>query len=206
MNRGSCTMSQLGDHRARCHPAMFVVYAYKDSQISEFKDSLGQREFGSRPRCCRNDNIRVRSHPASLLSVLNSGRQISEFFCNIKKKMCLLSLWKNQGRMSKKCICIATRAWEQGSNNMAAVTRRTTSSLESQSQTQRILWKVLLYEGLTVQCTATVRTKPSMHESWRTNYIQLEPGVFPATWRGRVTENQALTVWLYYSKPCISIL
>lgn len=27
-------MSQLGDHRARCHPAKFLVYTYKDKFLS----------------------------------------------------------------------------------------------------------------------------------------------------------------------------
>ena len=37
--------------------------------------------------------VRMRSHPASLLSLLNRSRQISEFFCNVKKKknVCLES-------------------------------------------------------------------------------------------------------------------
>lgn len=37
------------------------------------------------------------SHQASLLSVFNKGRQIPEFFCNVKKKKCLLALFNNQG-------------------------------------------------------------------------------------------------------------
>lgn len=36
-------------------------------------------------------NFRTGSHPASLLSVLNRGRQISEFFCNVKRK-CVLAV------------------------------------------------------------------------------------------------------------------
>lgn len=102
-------MSQLGDHRARCHPAKFLVYAYKDSQISEFKASLGQREFKSRPRYCRNDNFRVGSHPASLLPVLNNGRKISEFFCNVKtkKKKCAYCLFQ---RIKRECPRNTTQA------------------------------------------------------------------------------------------------
>jgi hypothetical protein len=33
----------------------------------------------------------VGSHPANLLSVLNIGKQITKFFCNVKKKKCLMS-------------------------------------------------------------------------------------------------------------------
>jgi hypothetical protein len=70
---------------------------YKGRQIPEFKVSLGQiPEFKIslghskvRPRCGRNGNF-------SLSPVLNKGRQISEVFCNVKKKnVCLLSP-KNQ--------------------------------------------------------------------------------------------------------------
>ena len=58
-------------------------------QIPEFKVSLGHSE--SRPRCGRNGNFRTMSHTTSLLSVLIKGSQASEFFCNVKKNMCLLS-------------------------------------------------------------------------------------------------------------------
>jgi hypothetical protein len=53
-------------------------------------------------RCDRSGNFRAGSHPTSLPSVLYKGRQISEFFRNVKKNKtkqnktgCLLSL-KNQ--------------------------------------------------------------------------------------------------------------
>jgi hypothetical protein len=46
---------------------------YKGRQISEFIVSLGQGRV--KPRCGRNGNFRRRSHPASLLSLLNRGRQ-----------------------------------------------------------------------------------------------------------------------------------
>jgi hypothetical protein len=58
-------------------------------QIPEFKVSLGHIE--SRPRCCRNGNFRTGSHPASLPSLLNRGRQISEFFCK-DKRQCVLAV------------------------------------------------------------------------------------------------------------------
>ena len=61
----------------------------KCKRISKFNVSLGHSE--SRPRCGRNGNFRTMSHTTSLLSVLIKGSQASEFFCNVKKKMCLLS-------------------------------------------------------------------------------------------------------------------
>jgi hypothetical protein len=60
-------------------------------QISEFKDSLGQKEFRSKSRLGRNSNFRTGSHQASLLSGFNKGRQISEFFFN-KKNVLVVSL------------------------------------------------------------------------------------------------------------------
>ena len=41
-----------------------------DRQIPEFKVSLGQREFGSRPRHHKNGLFREGFHPAILFSVL----------------------------------------------------------------------------------------------------------------------------------------
>jgi hypothetical protein len=61
---------------------MRQLVRYKDMQNPEFKVSLGQRE--ARPRCGRNGYFRAGSHPTSLLSVLHKGRQIFEFFCNVK--------------------------------------------------------------------------------------------------------------------------
>jgi len=50
----------------------------------------------SRPKYSENGNFGAESHSTSLLSVLNKGRQISEFFYNVKgKNICLPSL-KNQ--------------------------------------------------------------------------------------------------------------
>ena len=60
------------------HPAKFFVYAYQGKQISALRICLGQRRI--RPRCGRNDNFKTGSHPASLSSVLNRGRQGSEFY------------------------------------------------------------------------------------------------------------------------------
>jgi hypothetical protein len=60
---------------------------YKCRKIPEFKINLGHRE--SRPRCGRNGNFRTGSHTGSLLFMLNRGRQISEFFCNVKSKCAL---------------------------------------------------------------------------------------------------------------------
>lgn len=61
------------------HPAI-----YKDRQIPEFKVSLGQIELKFRQS--QNGNSRVGPHPASKPSVYNRGRQISELFCNAKKR------------------------------------------------------------------------------------------------------------------------
>jgi hypothetical protein len=40
----------------------------------------------------RNRNFRTGSHTASLSSVLNRGRKISEFICNVKRK-CVLAVF-----------------------------------------------------------------------------------------------------------------
>jgi hypothetical protein len=47
----------------------FFIYVYKGRQVPELKVSLGQSEFRFRPRCGKNGNFRVRSHPADLLFV-----------------------------------------------------------------------------------------------------------------------------------------
>ncbi|EDL90558.1 rCG63192 [Rattus norvegicus] len=85
----------VSDYRSS-HQATFFVYAYKGRQISEFKDSPRQREFRPSARHGRNDNFRVGFDPTSLSSVLNRGRQISEFFCNVKK-MCACCLLRIKG-------------------------------------------------------------------------------------------------------------
>jgi hypothetical protein len=61
---------------------------YKRRQIPEFKVSLGHTE--SRTGCSRNNNFRTGSHPDSVASMLNRGRQISEFFCNVRRNVCLV--------------------------------------------------------------------------------------------------------------------
>jgi hypothetical protein len=83
----------------------FIVCAYKGRQISKFKVSLAQREFLFRPRCGRNGNFRVESHPASLLSLLNKIRQIFEWFCNVKKQKCA------------KCFSIGFKGLEPRNDN-----------------------------------------------------------------------------------------
>ena len=51
---------------------------------AEFKVSLEQRML--RSTFGRKGNFRAGSHPTSLSSVFNKGRQIPEFFCNVKGK------------------------------------------------------------------------------------------------------------------------
>jgi hypothetical protein len=58
---------------------------YKGRQIPEFK----VKHSKVRPRCGRNNNFRTGSHPASLASMYNRSRQISEFFCTVKRKRVL---------------------------------------------------------------------------------------------------------------------
>jgi hypothetical protein len=66
------------------------VYAYRVKWIPEFRVSLGQNKV--RPSRGENGNFRAGYYLTSLRSMLNIGRQISEFFCNAKKKIvCLLS-------------------------------------------------------------------------------------------------------------------
>jgi hypothetical protein len=71
------------DHRAIFHPAMSFVCAYNFRQIPEFKIRIRQRKFSSSPWSWRNAKFRAGSHPSSLLSVVNKGRQIYGFFSNI---------------------------------------------------------------------------------------------------------------------------
>jgi hypothetical protein len=52
-----------------------LLSAYKGKQIPEFKVSLAQREFRSRSRLGRNDNLRAGSHPAKLTFYVYAGRQ-----------------------------------------------------------------------------------------------------------------------------------
>ena len=65
---------------------------YGGRQIPDNKVSLGHSQ--SRLMSGRNVNLRTESHRATLPSVLNLGRHISEFLCNVKKNVCLLSLKK----------------------------------------------------------------------------------------------------------------
>ena len=67
-----------GDHRARSHPAKFIVCAYKGKQIPEFHVSLGQSYF--RSRSGRNGDLRAKSHPAGLLFVLIKA---DRFICHV---------------------------------------------------------------------------------------------------------------------------
>lgn len=58
-------------------------------QSHNFKVSLEHSKV--RPRHGRNGNFRTGSHP-SLSLVCNGGRQISELFCNVKRK-CVLAVF-----------------------------------------------------------------------------------------------------------------
>ena len=63
---------------------------HKGRHIPELKVRLGQSKTS--PRWGRNGNFRTRnfrSHLANLPSQLERGRQISEFFCNVKRKYVL---------------------------------------------------------------------------------------------------------------------
>jgi hypothetical protein len=46
--------------------------------------SPGQKEV--KPGCGRNGNFRTGSYPATVAPMLYRGKQISEFFCNVKRK------------------------------------------------------------------------------------------------------------------------
>ena len=48
----------------------FFLYAYKGREIRELRVSLGPSQVRPPPQCGRNDNFRVGSHPASLVSGL----------------------------------------------------------------------------------------------------------------------------------------
>jgi hypothetical protein len=70
------------------------VYAYKGRGIPEFRINQGQNKAMS--KCGRNGNFRTRSHPGTLESVFNRSKQISECFCNVKRKcVALQRSWTN---------------------------------------------------------------------------------------------------------------
>jgi hypothetical protein len=75
-DRGSCTelASQKSTKAGR----------YKGRQIPVFKASLGQHEF--RTRCSCSSDFRARSHPGSLLPVLQRKLDLS-IICNVNKNM-----------------------------------------------------------------------------------------------------------------------
>ena len=77
-----------------------VVYAYKGREVPEVRVGLGLSQV--RPRCGRSGNFRTGSSPASLTSVLHRGRQISEFFYNVKMCACCLLRIKGLGSKTKK--------------------------------------------------------------------------------------------------------
>lgn len=80
-----------GNCRTRSHPAKFSACAYKGRQSYEFKVSQGQSKF--RHRHGRNGDLRARSYPASLLSVLKKTIRSLNSLATLKKKCtCCLSL------------------------------------------------------------------------------------------------------------------
>ena len=95
------------------------VGRYKGRQVPEFRVSLGHREFRPRsrprprPKCGRNGNFRAESYPNILLSMLYKGWQISELFCNVKKKCacCLFLRIKGQGSWDADSWDNQKRAW-----------------------------------------------------------------------------------------------
>lgn len=80
-----------GDCRRSTQIRAFV-YAYKGRQILEFRISLEESKV--RPRYGRYGNFRKGPHLACLASVLKRGKQIPEFFFNVKRK-CVLDFPKN---------------------------------------------------------------------------------------------------------------
>jgi hypothetical protein len=71
---------------------------YKGKQIPEFKISQGQTEFSSRH--VENDDLRVGSHPPSLLLVLTMADRSLNSFAMLKN---ILSVSGNQGAKAIKC-------------------------------------------------------------------------------------------------------
>jgi hypothetical protein len=76
-------------------PSSVFVYDYKGRQIPEFKVSLRQREFRSRPRHLRKGNLSMGFHLAYCLCLTKARISFNSFA--MLKKMCLLSISKNQG-------------------------------------------------------------------------------------------------------------
>jgi hypothetical protein len=74
-----------GNHR-RCHQATFFV-SYEGRQIPKFRGNVGKQNV--RPKCGQKGNFRMGSLPAILMSVLKRGREISEFFCKVKRHLYL---------------------------------------------------------------------------------------------------------------------
>jgi hypothetical protein len=61
----------------------------------------------------RNDNFSTRFHPTSLLFVFNKGRQISEFFCKVKKNACLLSPKNQRAGVTGCCFIRQKETWSK---------------------------------------------------------------------------------------------
>jgi hypothetical protein len=80
---------------------------YNSRQIPKFKVNLDQAYIS--PRFGKNNNnnkkgyLGAGSHANSLLSVLKNCRQISEYFCNVKKKNISLLSLKNQRAGAMGC-------------------------------------------------------------------------------------------------------
>ena len=99
MNFKSCFIDQKEEKAATLSQP--VRKMQKACQSERYKDRQATTNAGrflssrsprvQRPRYGRNGNFRTGSHPTSLLSVLNRGRQISEFFGNVKRK-CVLAV------------------------------------------------------------------------------------------------------------------
>ena len=70
--------------RRRFHPAKVFGYVYKGIWIPGFRVGLDRARLGL-------------GLVETVISVLNKGRQISEFFCNVKKKKVLAVCYQSKG-------------------------------------------------------------------------------------------------------------
>ena len=66
----------------------FLFMLKKTDKLLSSRVDLGQSKV--RPRCGRNGYFRTGFYLASILSVLNRGTQISDFFCIVKRNYCHL--------------------------------------------------------------------------------------------------------------------
>ena len=85
---------------------------YKGRQIPEFKVSLGQREFRSRPRHGRNGNFRTGSHPAKFIK---SASSLNSF--TVLKQKCVCCPFSKTKELGHGMLILGMLKKEPGVND-----------------------------------------------------------------------------------------